>query len=254
MQIYIFNNQEGRYNRRVKTSRQQVLEYVQAHRPVTAGELAEALHMSGANARHHLTILQEVGLVEVIGERPVKGKGRPTQLFGPAQGWLGDNLGLLADVLLAEFVPLEPVSPEKTAEAQATPGSTVTPGKEALARLARRLVAQMLSAENTPLIHPGGAASSPHHLSRRLVGVVQILNRFHYLARWEARAEAPRLIISNCPYAAIIDDHPELCQVDAELFAHLLEAQVERISARLPDRRGLPQCIFRLKAVQPSFL
>jgi predicted ArsR family transcriptional regulator len=259
MQIYICNNRICRYNQDMRTSRQQVLDYIQAHRSVTARDLSQALHTTGANIRHHLAILQEEELIVVIGEREPKGKGRPAQLYGPSQRWLGDNLGLLVHVLLSELLlqkpnPRELVSveplPAEQVPLEPVPAELATrPNHELLARLGERLAVAM-GGEGQESDRPHGGASgktsSPTHISRRLMDVVQTLNRFHYHARWEAHADAPRLIFDHCPYAAIFDQHPELCQVDAAMVATLLSRPVEPIILLALDRRGLPHCTFRI--------
>lgn len=206
----------------MKTSRQRLLEFVYARKIVSAGELSRALQMTEANARHHLAILQEQGLVEVVGERPPQGKGRPAQLFGPSKQALGNNLARLAKALLAEM---------------ADEGWAV--------RVARRMAAD----EETPLPLPASSARAQEgggHLTQRLVHTVQRLNELHYQARWEAHAGGPRLILRNCPYAAIIEKHPELCQVDAALLEQLAGAPVEQIAKLAPERGGGVVCVFRM--------
>jgi hypothetical protein len=53
----------------------------------------------------------------------------------------------------------------------------------------------------------------------RLAAFVSELSRMNYQARWEAGAEGPRILFGQCPYAAILAGHPELCQMDRELIA-----------------------------------
>jgi predicted transcriptional regulator len=42
----------------VKTSRQQLFDYIKNHHIVVTAEISRALNMTEANVRHHLTILQ----------------------------------------------------------------------------------------------------------------------------------------------------------------------------------------------------
>jgi predicted ArsR family transcriptional regulator len=207
----------------MKTSRQRLLEYIRNQRAVTAGDLAAALRMTEANARHHLAILQERGLVQVIGERPAKGKGRPAQLFGLSQHNLGDNLPALVSALLDELLERD--------------------GTEARQELLRGAARRMIQK------HPA-AGKPPSNLSARLVETVQRLQELHYQARWEARSGAPRLILGHCPYHAILSEHPELCQADASLLEGLLGAPVEQRAKLASDGKGLTQCIFQVGAAQ----
>jgi len=94
-----------------------------------------------------------------------------------------------------------------------------------------------------------GAPAQParvENLTQRLYQTVRRLNELHYQARWEAWRGAPRLILGHCPYAAIIDQHPELCRLDAYLLEGLAGAQVEQTSKLAPDIQGALHCIFRI--------
>jgi predicted ArsR family transcriptional regulator len=205
----------------MKTSRQRVLEFIQSHRGVSAAEISRALQMTEANARHHLDILEVQGLVEVVGQAPAQGKGRPRRLFGLAEHALGHNLDGLADVLLgglAAALPPQDFEPFLKKAAQSLKGEQGKPGRKISASL-----------------------------TQRLFNAVQRLNELNYLARWEAHAEAPRLILGRCPYAAILPEHPELCRFDGYLLESLAEAPVTQTARLARDARGLPHCVFALK-------
>jgi predicted ArsR family transcriptional regulator len=204
----------------MKTSRQRVLEYVESHRAVTATDIGQALGMTPANARHHLAILQEQGSIKVIGQRRKGGKGRPTQVFGPASQFAGNNLDRLSSALLAE------------AEQNLNPGAY----QDYLKRVANRLIA--------PPALDGQRRGA--HLSQRLYEAIQQLNKRRYYARWEAHAHAPRLILENCPYKAIIAEHPELCQIDALILEALLDERVVQAAKLATDDRGATACIFQI--------
>ena len=68
------------------------------------------------------------------------------------------------------------------------------------------------------LKHTRAAASPGENLTRRLYRTTEILNQQHYQARWEARPDAPRLVLGHCPFSAILEEHPELCKLDAYLI------------------------------------
>ena len=205
----------------MKTSRQRLLEFVQSHQAITVLEISRALHMTRANARHHLAILEEQGLVEVVGQRPGNGKGRPAQLYGFSKRFQGDNLEQLASALLAEFInSLEPHQ-----------------RSEGLRRVAARL-------KGTGRL--GESVNPDAHLTQRLVTAIQRLNELNYQARWEARPGAPRLLLGRCPYAAILPYHPELCQIDAFLLEELLNAPVQQLAKQADDTRGGKYCLFSI--------
>lgn len=200
----------------MQLTRQQILTYLQQQRMATAIQLSHALQVTSANIRHHLSILQEQGLVEVIGQAPGHGRGRPAQLFSLTPAALADNLENLVRGLLQALLA-------QSTEAQQ-------------AQKLEQLASLMVPA----------AQASPTNLRTRLENAVAQLNQQAYQARWEAHASGPRLILGHCPYATILDDHPELCRLDAALLARLLGQPVQQIARLEHGPQGMPHCIFRL--------
>lgn len=198
----------------MKTSRQQVLDYLRVQRAASAAELSQALQMTAANVRHHLTILEQQGLIERSGWRISAGRGRPAQVFCLSEQARGHNLERLASVLLTACFGLLPGEPSQA--------------------ILERLV---------QLLIPTAPAGS---LTQRLNSTVRTLNEMHYEARWEAHAEAPRLILSHCPYATLPVTHPELCRLDALLIEKLLHSSVQSIARLTSDIHGAPFCAFRI--------
>ena len=193
----------------VTTSRRRVLAYLRKTRAASADEIASALDVTPADARHHLGILVGDGLVTVTGDRR-EGRGRPAKLYALSSALAGDNLPGLLDAALSEW--LGPLG-----EAERS---------EALRSLARR-------------VGEAWAGEWPS-MAKRLSRTVERLNKLHYAARWEAGAEGPRVILGQCPYAAIIAKHPELCQMDAGMLELALQSGVEQ-KAKLH-----PACIFHV--------
>ncbi len=197
----------------MKTTREQILDILKTRHAATPAELARALHLTPANIRHHLKRLVRDGRVRVGGRRRRPGRGRPENLYTLARR--GDNLAGLSAALLEALLEGAVSPEEKSARLQA---------------IALRLI---------------GAADSPAgHITQRLYRAVQQLEKWDYQPRWEAHAQGPRIILGNCPYAAIIAGHPELCQMDA----HLLEAMIGRSTTQTAKleltRQGLPVCVF----------
>lgn len=188
------------------TTRQKILDYLNRNRTVSSREIARALHMTPANARHHLGILAADGRVEVINQRQV-GRGRPEKVYHLAGTLLGDNLSALADALLAEAA-----------------------GKVELEALGKRIAGES-DTVGQPLMH-------------RLASTVNRLNEMHYQSRWEAGAEGPRIVLGHCPYAAVIEKHPELCQMDAALLERLLSGKVNQFAKLEIGAGGMPYCAF----------
>jgi len=207
----------------MKTARQILYEDICLHRAVTARELSERLRMTEANARHHLKILQEQGLIEVVGELPAAGKrrGRPRRLYGPSRQQHRSLVGLLHAFWQELSLRLTPEETERFLQA----------------------VAQRLAG---PDWRP--AATSAGNLTPHLVAVTHKLNELHYQARWEARRDGPWIIMSNCPYADLPQQYAEFCRLDFYLLQTLTRMEPAQISRLKPDYRGLPHCVFQLTA------
>jgi predicted ArsR family transcriptional regulator len=209
----------------MNVSQEQIIEFIRSHRVARVEEISAALNMTQANIRHHLSILQKQGLVENKGKRFGYGKGRPARLFGLPQYALGENINRLLDILLQEIAIHLP---------------TLT-SEIILHRVAERMAhAQAPDAQT----HPGGMT---HNLTQRLSRTIAILNTMNYQAHWEAHTRAPRLIFNNCPYASIIEAHPELCRIDEYLIQDLIGKLVYQKSKRTIDNRGLHYCMFSVE-------
>jgi predicted ArsR family transcriptional regulator len=198
-------------------TRQRILEHLQKHQTASVRELSRDLALTGANIRHHLAFLIAGDQVEVLRQRREQ-RGRPANLYSLSRRMLGDNLAGLTDALLNLWLQEMP-------EGQRT---------QALNSLAQRLS-----------VFEGAEISGP--AAQRLAAAIAGLNRLHYRARWEAAAAGPRVILGNCPYAAIIADHPELCRLDAHLLEQQLGVSVEQAAKLRHTSKGLPYCEFRVE-------
>jgi DeoR family suf operon transcriptional repressor len=221
------------------TSRQRILDYIRRHRYITAGEISRVLRMTPANARHHLAILAEQGLVEVVSTRPTGGKGRPSQVFSPTGQDLGGSLEQLAHAMLDIL--------EKSV--------TVEADNSSLRLLALRLAKGKAERDandgaQEELDSEPDQYNAGSHLTQRLYASVSRLNDLGYAARWEARSDAPRVILGHCPYARILDDHPQLCRMDEFLLEDLLQAPVEQVAKLARDVLGAPFCMFVVHEVR----
>ncbi len=216
----------------MKTSRQRVLDYIRLHRYITSAEISRTLRMTPANARHHLAVLADQGVIEVVGERSTGGKGRPAQVFClTSQSMQG-----LEKLTAAALDLLE--------------GNLSSSGKNPALRLLAHHLAEEEEekAENSDSSHGKDAVRNQPipkpHLTQRLYQAVSRLNALGYAARWEARPDAPRMILGACPYARILADYPQLCQMDEFLLEALLQAPAKQVAKLAHDSRGAPYCMF----------
>ena len=193
------------------TARQKVLAHLKKNRAASAREIARALNMSAPNVRHHLSVLCSDGRVDALGTavNNREGRGRPEKMYSLSQAALGDNLSALTNALLVEA------------------GSKLN--VEAIA---------------SHILNSNQFANLP--VAKRLVLLVEKLDEMHYQARWEAGAEGPRVIFGRCPYAKVIDGHPELCKMDAVLLEKSLGRTVSQSSKNETVGRGLCPFIFRV--------
>ena len=206
------------------TARQHVLEYIRIQRAVTSSDVARALRMTGANARHHLAILQDQGLIEVIGRRPSDGRGRPAKLFALTDRMLGDNLSNLISAFITQFI-------NKTLPSEQS---------HIWRKLAILIIDSVSDHDHREATKLQGS------LTQRLYYAMILLNRMNYDARWVAHPEAPYVILGHCPYAAILDQHPELCQFDRFLLIEMLGTSVTQKKRLDLDSRGIKHCAFTL--------
>lgn len=203
----------------METSRQKLFEYIRAKRAVTIPEISQALQMTPANARHHLKILQNQGLIEVVGTQKNLIRGHPSKIYKLVDCILGNNIDKLSSILLSEM---------KTSRDQDYDNF--------LKKIAHKII------HNNH--QPGNSVRS---LTNRLFFAIEQLNKMYYFARWEAHANSPRVIFGNCPYKSIIDANPDLCRIDKYILEELLDTRVEQTLKLGVDAKGLKQCIFSIQ-------
>ncbi|HNT23365.1 MAG TPA: ArsR family transcriptional regulator [Anaerolineales bacterium] len=196
--------------------RQRILEYLKNKPAASAGELSRVLGVGAADIRHHLSILVQQSSIVVVGQRPAYGRGRPALLYALAQPGLPNNLHELADSFLAEMIETLPVEDQLSA----------------LRRLAQRMSA--------------GAVSKAQNPTQRLYAAVAHLNTRNYRAHWEARSDAPVIMLGRCPYEAILPQHPILCRLDAFLLEELTGLPAAQLARLFLTPSGLRQCAFSL--------
>jgi predicted ArsR family transcriptional regulator len=153
------------------------------------------------------------GLIVELDQRQ-EGKGRPTVVFGASDKVLGNGMQGLLEAVLDTW--LEEV-PEERREVP-------------LRRLAERL--------------GGTSAAAGAAASQRLGQAVERLNKLHYQTRWEAGARGPRMILGRCPYAAIIEKHPDLCRMDSYLLEACTGMKVRQAAKLERGKDGVRRCVF----------
>ncbi len=195
-------------------ARQKILNFILEQQSATVEELSKVFKVTPANIRHHLSILIGQGTVQIIGQKAAALRGRPAQIYGSTQQSNQNNLDYLTEALLSTL--LQNSGPDER--------------YQSLDKIARKMVANFKLDTYNP--------------TRRLYSSIRILNRMNYHAHWEAHIENPRIMLGHCPYRAILDHHPEICQMDAFMLQELLATPVSQVDKLTLNTRGLPECVF----------
>lgn len=199
----------------LRNTQSSILAYLQKNQYATVAELSQAIKKTPANIRYHLQQLINQGRVELVISKTdlnIK-RGRPKHFYKVLHNYNEKMIVNLCSALL-RFVIKKP------------PAETF-PADE---------IAELIVA----LKKPEGT------FAQVMTGTVAYLNEENYQARWEATAGGPRLIFSHCPYAVIINQFPELCQVDRAILRHMTNSQVKQVT-QINHQTGNPRyCTFFL--------
>ena len=201
----------------MKSSRQRIIDFLVEHKVATASEFSRVLNLTAADVRHHLTLLTKQGSLSISGYKLTQHKGRPARLYTLSAPMARHNLDLLAHHLLLD------ISMHNSQEYYC-------------ARL--KGIAERFTADTH---------WETSNFTRRIYKTVKLLQDMNYDASWEAHAHSPQLILGHCPFGVIINQHPELCQMDSYLIESLLGTPVYQLKKLVISSRGLPQCIFILQ-------
>jgi predicted ArsR family transcriptional regulator len=201
----------------VQKTRERILQYLNTHHQATAPQLSLTFNLTQANIRHHLDILQEKGEIEVVGQSGGEGRGRPSLVYMLSREAQENALDELASAMLVEGLS----------------GKSSKQREKILAGTARQLA--------------GITADFSKSITIRLGQAVSRLNDLAYKAHWEAHAASPHIFLGRCPYAPIINRHPELCQMDQELINHLTGLEFRLVEKMTRQQSGPAHCRFCLK-------
>lgn len=199
----------------MNVSRNKIIGYLQTHPVITVDEFSVELATTTlANIRYHLKNLLSEGMIIVSGSLPSLRRGRPVLQYSLNPAYQKNNLDILCSVALSFLFADRPQG-----EIQA-----------------------ILFNFSERIIPPPQSLSGA--LTQRLSRVVAALNRRHYAARWEARPDGARILFGHCPYAAIIQQHPELCQMDNHILSLSSGKDVNQIARIGEGRPANLNCVF----------
>ncbi len=205
-------------------TRDRILESLRLSPNSSVADLSRSLNLTRADIRYHLNALLSAGLVvqmPLLSHPAGKPRGRPAKTYQLSAVARADSLAVLAHVLLSMIQDADSA-------------------ENGLLTLADRLFPAPVLSGFAP------------HSSQRLNEVIQMINQRPYQARWEAHAAGPLVFFHNCPFAAIIRQHPELCQVDRlslESLTGMSARQTQKIDLDGPESSV---CIFKLIQAQSA--
>src|SRR5215470_1735765 len=177
----------------------------------TVDELAQELELTHTAVRAHLAALERDGLVQQRSER--RGSGKPSSVFDltPAAEYLfPKSYSQLLDQLLDVLDERKPADDVETL----------------LREVGRRMAAQWK-------IPPG-------NLRVRLEAAAEVLNELGGLMERETEGETLCIIGYRCPFAAVVREHPEVCDLTETLLSELVGVSVQEHC----ERTGPVPCRF----------
>lgn len=200
------------------TTRDRILETIAQMRLASVVELSRQLHTTVANIRYHLDSLLAEQLIEAVPPAAYRPRrGRPARRYRLSVKSRPADLAGLASDLLSLLVTADQTAEER---------------RQSLTQIAEKRC-KMASITGAPVL--------------QLNQTVDFLNQHGYQARWEAHRSGPEIRLENCPFAAILPTHPELCQVDCRMLEELLQAAATPIHCYDPAK-GIPvACTFALQ-------
>jgi predicted ArsR family transcriptional regulator len=198
----------------MQSTRQEILEILKEDKQATVEDLAERLELTPMTIRHHLNVLQAQNLVEASKVRRLQKVGRPRLVYtltDEADDLFPQGYGELAQRLVGEVKE--------------------TVGEEETKAIFERIAEGIADAAPPP--------SKGQSFEERLDQVVDYLSGHGFQYRWENTDEGYVMANVNCPYRRVVNEHPEVCAMDAVLINRLLGVEPEGLTSL---RDGDPAC------------
>jgi len=201
----------------MQPTREKILSYLEKFPGSSAKEISRYLDMTAANIRYHLAFLVDSGKVQVSGERPPGGAGRPILLYTLTPTAIGLNTYPLLEAFLESIAENDEADSIKR-------------------KIAEHLAKGYINLEINPV--------------PRFNHALDYLNSLNYHASWEAHPEGPQIELRHCPYGDLAQSHPGICQMDKYLITHLFEMPFKLLKKRSFNRNPYSSCIFQQKKDQ----
>lgn len=197
------------------SSRTLIINYLERHSSATVRDLSIALHLTPANIRHHLKVLQREGTVMPSSETITLPKGRPAKFFSLVSKIQANNYALLSEALIEYIKNNNPISLSEF----------------------YRTIAQLILKENI---------ISETTLTQKLIQAINLLQVMHYEASWEAEKDTPIIKFNHCPYYSIVVNHPDFCELDCQILNQLIGKNVQLTTKLQKIAPNQTMCKFKI--------
>ncbi|HSM23231.1 MAG TPA: winged helix-turn-helix transcriptional regulator [Anaerolineaceae bacterium] len=196
-----------------KSTQEDILISLSKHQSLSVLELSTMLNLTKADIRYHISKLLKKNLV--LREKPHTGlPGRPAARFKITSDFYENNLVFLIDGLIA-----------------------VHENRSDLFSKLESYFVNHIKFDKNQL--------SLNNLNK----IIQILNIFHYKARWETHYQGPSIFFNNCPYRQLIQKYPEFCELDRMVISSCLDQEVIILSTIAKNSN---YCHFQLLVKNPT--
>jgi len=191
-------------------TKQKILDYLKAFHQGTPLEISQVLGLTPANIRYHLKELENKGKVKKKIIPDPDRVGRPPAHFILSPRFQGENFANL----LRSFLGAVENHPESEI-------------------LLKAVVKNF----------PSGGIAAYKSRFQRWNKAVEILNKQHYHAAWEAGPRGPKILLHHCPYLDLPSEHPLLCELDCQILSELFNLQLTINQNQ--TQKGVSTCILQ---------
>ncbi len=192
-----------------QTTSLMITNFLQENPPTTVKELSEKLNLTKADIRYHIKKLIKSNTVKSISSESSVSRGRPAARFTLVES----NLPMNLLEILYGFFEIHHNDPDL------------------FSILGKTIVDKMqISPEKNLLI--------------QLNNLLPKLNERNYKARWETHLSGPVIFFQNCPYRMILDNYPQLCEMDQTILSTFLNKQIIQTHYCFEEKTNV--CRFRI--------
>ena len=198
------------------TIRSKILDYLKKNLSASALELSTVLGVTKPNIQYHVKKLLQENMIEGIEEFSIsaeqRDRGRPEKYYRLSVSKTPDNFAYLSKLLLSCLL-----------EQNSSKGN--------IQNIAG-LFDLGIQKKSTP--------------ADMLNKAINKLNEYQYAAHWEIHHHGPQIIFKNCPYARLISEFPQLCEMDRLILEKNVFCKAVQINKIDPFDQNPSLCVFQL--------